>query len=187
MTDNDTKQLKGAFGEKGTKVNQIAYGHPNAQDIIEEARKILMNSDTGRLMLSIHFLHKVPIHVIKGTGDSGYNVQSKIIYLQIPGKTAKLDAKTLLQLVKALREADQELIGFTAPDPMKDVMKYAAVMHSKNLDSIVYVCKVVKELLGVMKFPELLDGMKDLGFNDVYKAYVKNASKEELFDAYAGR
>lgn len=181
------KELTGAFGDKGTKVNAIAYGHPYGEQIVESAKDILRESETGRLLIKVHNVHNIPIHVIKGTGESGFNPQSRVVYLQVPGKVEKPDSKIIISLIKALREADQELIGFTAPDPTKDLMEYAAVMHAKNLDSIVYVCKVVKELSHSSHFPVLLDALAEIGFNNVYKAYEVNASKEELFDAYAGR
>ena len=64
-------------------------------------------------------------------------------------------------------------------------MNYAAVMHAKNLDSIVYMCKVVHELTNSLHFSDLLDELNDLGHSTVYKAYVKEASDLELAEAYA--
>jgi hypothetical protein len=124
--------------------------------------------------------------VIKGNGPSGFNPQSRIIYLQVSGKTDTAQPKTVLDLIKGLREADQELIGFTAPDPAKDLMEYATVMHSKALDAIIHICKVLKELTNSSHFSVLLDELDNLGHSKVYKAYSENASKEELFKAYAG-
>lgn len=181
------KELTGAFGDKGTKVNAIAYGHPHAEAIIESAKEVLAKSETGRLLIKVHNVHKIPIHVVKGLGQSGFNPQGRVIYLQASGKTEKADANIIISLIKALREADQELIGFTAPDPTKDLMEYATVMHAKNLDSIVYVCKVVKELSNSSHFAVLLDTLAEIGFNGVYRAYEGNASNEELAKAYAGR
>lgn len=178
--------LGSAFGDKGTKANQIAYGHPYADSIIESAIETLEESETGRIMLSLHLKKGVPIHVIKGNGEIGYNPEAKIIYIQAPAKETVASPKTLLLLIKALREADQEMIGFTAPDPMKDIMEYAAIMHSKNIDSIVHVCKVVKELTNSSHFPVLLDAIREIGYSDVYQAVEKDASKDEIFDAYEG-
>ncbi|MBN8521277.1 MAG: hypothetical protein J0L77_05190 [Alphaproteobacteria bacterium] len=181
------KDLSGAFGDKGTKVNAIAYGHPFAQKILDESKQILNESETGQTLIRVHSLHNIPIHVIKGTGESGFNPQGRVIYLQVPGKTQETDPKIITSLIRGLREAEQEIIGFTAPDPTKDLMEYAAVIHAKNMDAIVYICKVVKELSKSSHFPVLLDTLAELGLDSVYKAYEKNASTEEIFDAYAGR
>lgn len=184
MSDKETTGLGGTFGGK-TKGSQISYGHPHADTILTSALDIISQTETGRLLMKACKKGNIPIHVIKGTGQSGFSPQARIIYMQVQGKKEKADADDILALIKAMREADQELIGLTAPDPMKDIMKYAAVIHTKNLDAIVFTCKVVKELTNSSYFKELLDGLGKLGYGKVYKAYIKNASEEELFDAYA--
>lgn len=186
-TDNNgSDKLQGAFGDKGTNVNAMSFGHPYAEDIIAQAKDVINESKTGASLISVHTHHKIPIQVIKGNGPSGFNPQSRIIYLQVPSKIKEADGKIVLNLIKGLREADQEMIGFTAPDPSKDLMEYATVMHSKALDAIIYICKFVNELTNSSHFPVLLDSLEQLGHIKVYKAYEKDASKEELFDAYAG-
>ena len=185
-TDNNgSEQLQGAFGDRGTSVNAIGYGHPYADKIIEEAKEVLRESDTGKLLIKVHNVHNIPIQVIKGTGDSGYNPDSRIVYLQVSGKSKKAEFKTILQLIKGLREADQDIMGYTVPDPNKDLMAYATAIHGKNLDTMIYICKVVKELTNSSYFSVLLEALADLGYSNFYKAYTDGASKEELFDVYA--
>ncbi|MFA5592217.1 MAG: hypothetical protein WC989_02760 [Micavibrio sp.] len=188
MSDKETTSgLSGAFGNKGLKANHVSYGHPHGKEILEEILDVLKQSPTGVTLFNVHTMYKFPIQIIKGTGESGFSPQSKIIYIQIPGAAQKADGKHIIQTIKALREAEHEIIGFTAPDPSKDFMKYASVMHAKNLDSIVYVCKVMKELTNSSRYQELLDALVAFDYSDVYKAYMSNASEKELFDAYEGR
>lgn len=184
MTENGQTGLGGAFGAK-TKGSQINYGHPYAENILNSAMEIISKTSTGQLLMKACRKGNIPIHVIKGNGPSGYSPQSRVVYLQMPGKKEAADPKDVIVLIKAMREADQELIGLTAPDPMKDIMKYATVMHTKNLDAIVYTCKVIKELTNSSVFTVLLDEMDKLGYGKVYKAYIRDASEGELFDAYA--
>ncbi|PZO81527.1 MAG: hypothetical protein DI626_10800 [Micavibrio aeruginosavorus] len=184
MSETDKPSLGKAFGGK-TKGSQIAYGHPYAETILDSALEIINQAETGRLLMRACQKGNIPIHVIKGTGETGFSPQARIVYMQMSAKKEKASPDDTLALIKAMREADQELIGLTAPDPMKDIMKYATVMHTKNLDAIVYTCKVVKELTNSSHFKELLDGLDKLGYGKVYKAYLKDASEEELFDAYA--
>ncbi len=149
------------------------------------AKDVLRESETGKSLLRMQSHHKIPIHVLKGTGPSGYNPQANIIYLQIPGKVDKSSPKIILDLIKGLREADQELIGLKTPDPRKDIMEYATVMHTKALDAVLYMCRVVKELTNSSSFSVLLDEIKNLGHIKLYQAYEENASEEELFRIYA--
>jgi len=78
-------------------------------------------------------------------------------------------------------------MGYIAPDPTVDIVEYAAVMHAKALDSIIHVCKVVKELTNSSYYSVLLDSLTKLGHIKLYKAYENNASEQELYDIYAGK
>lgn len=186
MTDKDTTSsgLGGAFSGKTTG-SQVSYGHPYAQEILDTAKQIIGDSETGKMLLKSCEMGRIPINVIKGIGHPGFSPESRIIYLQVAGKISKADPKLILQLVKALREADQDLLGLKTPDPRKDVMEYATVMHAKNMDSIVHVCKFVKELIKTSLFPDFLDAMDELGYKKVYQVYAENGSKEDIFKAYA--
>ncbi len=177
--------LGSAFGEKGTKANQIAYGHPYGEKILEEAREILAESETGRALVNVQDHFKIPVNVIKGSGESGYAPDMNIIFLQVPGSKQEATPKLVMGYVKSLREADLEYQGEKAPDPMKDVIGYASFMHARNLDTIVHICKFVKELTNSSYFSNLLDTLPKLGLNSVYKAYIEGASDEELYMKYA--
>lgn len=184
-TENSENKLGTAFGDRGTNVNAIAYGHPHAHKIIEEAIEIIRESETGAHLTKINTVHNIPIHVIKGMGASGFNPQANVIYLQVSSKIDKAEPNIILELVKGLREADQHLIGYVAPDPTKDITEYAATMHAKALDSIIYVCRVLKELTNSSYFPVLIDSLKKLGFNSFYNAYLEGRPIDELYDYYA--
>lgn len=184
MSDNENTGLGGTFGSK-TRGSQIGYGHPYSETILETAMAVITQAPTGQLLIKACRKGNIPIHIIKGNGIAGFSPQARVVYLQVGGKKETADPVDILMLIKAMREADQELIGLTTPDPMKDLMKYATVMHTKNLDSIIYTCKVVKELTNSSVYKDLLDGLAKLGYGKVYSAYLKDASEEELFDAYA--
>jgi len=183
MTENEQTGLGGVFGSKMR--GGMSYGHPFSNEILSSARKVLSECETGKLLIKSCELGRIPINVIKGLGEPGFSVESRIIYIQAPGKTKNADAKLILQLVKAMREADQDLLGVKAPDPSKDIMHYATVMHGKNMDAIVHVCKFVKEMVNNVLFPDFLDALGELGYKNVYSVYSNNGSKDELFKAYA--
>ena len=184
-TDEDKKKLKGAFGEKGTQVNAISYGHPHGQQIMAEAYDVIRESEAGRLLLRLLDNRKVPVQIIRGTGESGFSPELMTIYLQVPGKVSHATPQFIVYLIKALNEAAQELAGYKTPDPSKDIMAYASFIHGRNLDAISEVCKVVKELTNSSHFSDLLDTLAELGLNRVYKAYIDGASRDELYTEYA--
>ncbi len=184
-TDEEKNQLKGAFGDKGTQTNAISYGHAHADAIISGAREMLLQTPTGKILVKVMDHHRIPVHILKGNGESGFSADLKTIYLQVPAKTAAATPDIAIQLVKSLREADLEYSGNRAPDPMKDVLEYAAFIHARNLDTIRHACMVTKELTNSSIYSDFLDSLAKLGLNGVYKAYLAGASDEELYMEYA--
>ena len=184
MTENENTGLGGAFGSK-TKGSQISYGHPFAKDMLQSASEIIRESETGRALLKLLDLKKVPVHIIKGTGQSGFSPELMTIYLQTSGGATKATPTFILNLIKGLSEAAQELAGFRTPDPRKDIMAYAAFIHGRNLDSITELCRVVKELTNSSHFTDLLDSMTEMGLSGVYKAFIDGQSREALYEQYA--
>lgn len=185
--NNDNAGLQDAFGNKGTKMNSISFSHPYAESIIDRAKELMGESKTASALIHTQEVKKVPVHVLKGDGESGYNPQSNVIYVPISGKKDKLDAKTFILFVKAFRALDQEFAGLETPNTSMDVIKYAAMLHTKNLDCIIFACKVVEEMSSSKVFTNLLDALDSFGYIEVYRAYEKGATKQELLDIYSGR
>lgn len=183
--NNEAKKLQGAFGNKGSSLTSISYGHPYAEGIIDRAKELLAESEAGRALIRAQELKKVPIHVLKGNGDSGYNPQSKVIYVPVSGKKDTLDAKTFILFVKAFRALEQEYMGLETPDPSMEVMKYAGRLHAKNVDSIIYACKVVSEMTNSTIFQNLLDAIESFGYIKLYRGYENKADFDELYDIYS--
>ena len=179
--------LQGAFGDRGTNVNAISYGHPHAEKVLVEAKEILRTSETGRALVRVQEHFNIPVHVMKGKPDdgSGYSPDMKKLFLQLPGKTDVATGEFVINFAIALREADLELGGDITPDPYKDFVEYAAFVHARNVDTIMHACMIIKELTESSYFSVLLDSLQKLGFNNFYNAYLDGASKEELYDHYA--
>lgn len=184
MSDKETTGLGGTFGSK-TKGSQIGYGHPHSKALIDSSYEVIKESERGRNLLKLLDFKKVPVQVIKGTGQSGFTPELMTIYMQAPGNLTKATGSFILNLIKALNEAAQELAGFRTPDPRKDIMAYASFIHGRNLDSITEVCKVVKELTNSGHFQDLLDSLSEMGLIGVYKAYIDGKSRDELYEQYA--
>ncbi len=182
-TGTSSGGLSGSF-KKGSST-AIPYGHPHAKTIIEESREIMAQSETGQALLRVWDKFNIPIHVIKGTGETGFSPDLNTIYIQTSGAVKGTNPEIVMGFIKALREADLEYSGEKAPDPVKDIMAYAGFMHARNVDCIINICKFVQELTNSSYFSDLLDTLPKLGLNEVYKAYIAGASDEELYMVYA--
>jgi hypothetical protein len=184
MTEKEQTGLGGTFGSK-TKGSQIGYGHPHSKSLLDSAAEVIGQSELGRKHLKLVDSKKIPVQVIKGLGQSGFSPELMMIYMQAPGSLSKASGSFILNYIKALNEAAQELAGFRTPDPRKDIMAYASFIHGRNLDSITEVCKVVKELTNTGHFQDLLDSLTEMGLIGVYKAYIDGKSRDELYEQYA--
>lgn len=176
--------LHGAFGEKGTKLNDINYLHPNSEEIMAGIREVLQGSSTGMHLLKVTDLGGIPVNFVKGSDEPTYIPETKHIYVHVPGRMKTPKARQVLDLINALRSAEQEMLGMTAPDKNTDFLGYASMMHAKNLDCIVHMCKVVNELTNSSYFPVLLDEIEKLGHLNIYKTYVNEADALALSEAY---
>lgn len=181
-TGTSSGGLSGSF-KKGTSAT-INYGHPHSRSLMESAYEVLQQSESARLFLGVIDKGLVPVHVIKGAGESGYSPELNTIYMQVPAKLEKANGTFILQLAKAAHEAMQEHAGFRTPDPAKDIMAYASFIHGRNLDSITETCQIVKELTNSSEYQELLDSLTELGLNGVYKAYIAGKTRDELYEEY---
>ncbi|MEM9468806.1 MAG: hypothetical protein AAF988_01445 [Pseudomonadota bacterium] len=56
---------KSAFGDRGTNVNSVHYGHPYAEQIIARAEEIIAESPSGLLLLQGKNKGNVPVSVMK--------------------------------------------------------------------------------------------------------------------------
>jgi hypothetical protein len=182
MTENEQTGLGGVFGSKMR--GGMSYGHPHAKTLMESACKVIRETESGSKLLKLLDLKKVPVHVIKGNNLSGFTPELMTIYMQAPGNLSTANEKFVIELVKALNEAAQELAGFRTPDPSKDIMAYASFIHGRNLDSITAVCRFVKELTNSLNYANFLDSLTEMGLNGVYKAYVDGKSREALYEQY---
>lgn len=186
MTDKDDSNLQGAFGDRGSK-STISYEHPNSEELKKKAREMMKPSLTGLSLWKVSEMYNVPLKILKGKGNPTYMPEENVVLAYVPAPASQVTAKLILDLCQGFRLAEQHLLGFTAPSKDDDVFTYASVMHAKTIDSITFMCKTVEELKGTDYYSILLDEVKKLGHGMVYKAYVENASKEEMADAYAGR
>ena len=182
---DDKEQLQGAFGDRGTNVNAIHYGHPYGEQLIGQAREILKESPTGTKLLKILNDGKIPVQIMKGKGPSGFSPDMMSIVIMVPAAEKAASGEFIINLIRALREAAQELGGFKTPDPRKDVIYYAEFIHARNLDSLKEVLRIGKELTNSSFFTNFLDTLRKLGLNDMYKAFLNEASQEEFFEEYA--
>lgn len=161
------------------------FTHPNEEEVLVKAIEILQQSDTGAHLLGVLHEKKLGVRVIKNRNAHGYAPNLEIIYLGAPPDKAEPDTFTVLELGAAIREIEQEMVGFTMPDQESDPLMAASVRHAKYLDIIVYMCRIAIELGEKLSTTEYVETIEKLGHGDILRAYLVQADNEELVTAYA--
>lgn len=187
MSDKEAEtNLQGAFGDMGSKQSHVDYSHPMADELLTGIKNQMNKIKTGYGLLGVPEAYGYNIRVLKGKADPGVSSEHKIIYIHIPAKQTEVLPKQILDLTKAIRLAEQDVMGFTTPDPSKDIFEHASVVHAKNLDSIVCMCRLIKDLENTDLYPIFIDTLEKMGHIAIYKEFMSGSDAEKLSDTYHG-
>lgn len=148
--------------------------------------QILKKTVSGRTLLNVLSKSKIKIRsVLSHSHNFVFLQDAGEILNYFDASTAVTSIYEALLLARALRHLDQFLIGLPSLDPLSDPMALATQGHTKNLDAIVWVCRIAAELKTHDDMPDVLDVIDILGYSSIYSAVAGNKSEEEIFDAYA--
>lgn len=187
MTEQDKNALQDSFKNNVDKLTDIEYRHPAEQELLVSLRLILKKSATAEHLLHMAEQYKVPFHVIKHKDIQGFTPDKKTVILSAPEGTKAASPAFVLEAVAALREIEQEIIGYKRPPPHADPLEFAAMSHAKNLDIIVHMCKTVHELSADNDASEYIATLKKMGHEGLYEAYIHDFSPEKMADRYYGK
>ncbi len=176
--------LSSIFGGE-PKSATIGFSHPNEEEILVKTIEILQKSDTGAHLLGVLNEKNLGVRVIRNRNAHGYTANFQIIYLGVPPDKAEPDAYAVLELGGAIREIEQELVGFSLPKEGEDPLMAASIRHAKYLDIIVYMCRIAIELGKSLSTTEYVDTIEKLGHGDILRALLAQTGNEHLVSAYA--
>ena len=189
MTDNgNDKTLHGAFGAKtADRVEQdYAADSELGRTLLRDLRQMLQPSAAARRLIEMGDQHGVAVRFLKGREEAVYVPENKWIFMSITTRT-RPTARLALQYAGALREAEQNMMGFKRPDmdePSDDEWLTQHVV--KNVDIIKAMCQITQEISQQNQSDaDFLDSLTALGHNEIYKAFVNQSSDDVLLRLYA--
>lgn len=187
MTDSPDTPLHNTFGAKtADRVEQNYAGDPQAgRELIAALRQVLAPSATAQRLFAMADQYGVTTRFLNGRYESVYVPEGKWIFVAVTPRTGPTTQMALMY-AGALREAEQNLLGFGRPGT--DVTDDEWVTHNivKNVDIIKNICKIVDEIIKLNQSDiGFLDSLAALGHDELYKAFVNGASDAELQELYA--
>ncbi|MGE4314405.1 MAG: hypothetical protein AB7E85_09080 [Pseudobdellovibrionaceae bacterium] len=157
-----------------------ALQHPKSAEILREARDILSQIPTGRILLQVWDHYKIPVYVMSGREITFTNPDEYSVYLMVTPSYAKTPDLVALALACGIRDVEHAYVGFKRPDKDLDPIDYAAAIFSKELDITCKMCIIADELKENLGYTKALDLVFELGHDDVYKAQKANADFQTI-------
>lgn len=187
MTDDLKNNLQDTFGDQtADRVIQDYAANPDSSTkLIDALRAKLRTSPTARRLMQMADEQRVMIKFLKGREESIYVPESKWIFVCLTPHSAP-SARLALLYAGALREVEQNLLGFGRPGNDVDDDTWTTQHAIKNVDIIKNLCIIVDEIVKKDQLDtEFLDSLGQLGHNDIYKALMNQSSDEDLLRLYA--
>ncbi len=184
---DDPQNLQNQFGAKTTaaQVQDYAADADLTRTLLADLRARLQPSATARRLMAMGDAQGVTVKFIRGREEAVYVPENKWIFMSISPRT-KATTGLALQYAGALREAEQNILGYRRPGTEVDDDSWMTQNAVKNVDIIRNMCIIVKEVTEQNQLDsDFLDSLVALGHSDIYEALTNRASDEELLRLYA--
>lgn len=185
MTNDKNLQDRFGANTSATVAQDYAADADLSRTLLAELRRMLNASPTARRLMQVGDEQGVAVKFMRGREETVYVPEQKWIFVSITPRT-KASARLALQYAGALREAEQNILGYTRPGAGADDDTWVTENAVKNLDIIRNMCIIVKEL-GQQNQQDstFLDSLIELGHDEINKALMKGVSEEDLLRLYA--
>ena len=175
--------LQTAFGAQELKARDRFYDIDSGANLVDQLKEKLGKSETGERLLKVADHYGVEIRLIKSTKLQSSVHGTKEIFLSAEAGQKEIALSQLLELGGALRELEQNIVGYGMPSENEDPFEKASRIHTKYLDKIVHMCKIGHELTHVYG-DQVTDVLNQFGIIDIYEAYINNLGHEAMGQIY---
>ncbi|MFK7839145.1 MAG: hypothetical protein AB8B83_02345 [Bdellovibrionales bacterium] len=171
------------FLDEPQEFETIPLKHSKDQEILRQARDLLVKAPSGKRLLDIADDMDVAIHIISSPNYQAFATNKPTIYLLMPDAQLTADMHQALQLAGALRDMEQILGGYPRPSRQEDDAVFFAINYDKNLNLLMEICKIVEEFEAI-NMAEAVTAMRRIGIEDIYGGYKNEASPDEMLQIY---
>ena len=187
MTSDDKRDLQGTFGAKTNAAVHQDYAADAAlsRTLIADLRAMMIKSVTAKRLFEMSDAQGITVRFMRGREETAYVPEFKTVFMTITPHT-RATARLALQYAGALREAEQNILGFRRPGLEADDDSWVTQNAVKNVDVIKYMCAIAREIYELNHDnTDFLDSIAAFGHNDIYKALIEKKSDEDLLRLYA--
>lgn len=164
------------------------YRHPLENQIKEQIEGLASITETGMAALQKMHSLQVDLRILTSPAYQTFCTDSKTAYITMPATEQNAKYTQVLDFVSVIKDIELSLEEQRyRPSPYQTsaaLQTEATGLHlAKNLESILEMCKIVKEL-EEQNIPEALYALKNSGLYGIYQGFEKNHSKNVLLGIY---
>ena len=183
-SENNNKDLQATFDSSGgeSKLNQTkrSYAHEGDGNVVDQLHSILGQSETGNELLGNAKTNNVVVNVVKNSPACIYSPVDRKIYVGLPKDAQEAPVRLALSFASALRDSEHSAMGYDIPEEgSMDAAERASIIHTKEIDKMIYQFKVAYELANHANMHEAVDVIKKMGYSDAYEVYVSERESSE--------
>lgn len=167
------KKLNTAFAPKGG-ANKSDYVHPHEGAILRSALSVLKETETGSKLVKFLESSSIKVRIVPDQVETGFIPNGNLAYITAPRDTELATPRVVLNLVRALREAQQEEMGYKRPNPSLPKQEFIKQDLVKEEDILVHLCAIAYELSQNSGLQDVIDEMSIMGYKDIMQGYIKD-------------
>ena len=183
MTSPDKPRLQGTFETRSDGRIDQHYGADTdtGEILITGLRALLEGSATAQRLIQMADEQGLSVQFIRGPQETVHVPETRTIFMSLT-PSSRPNPRLALLYAGGLREVEQNLLGYGRPGAdVKDDNEWAGTHLAKNIDIILNLCHIVRELSErTPGKPDFLDSLRALGHSEIYEGFVNGLPFEDL-------
>lgn len=183
MTTPEKPKLHGTFEARSDNRVDQNYGADSDVGRVLTAglRALLEGSPTARRLIQMADEQGITVQFIRGPQETVHVPETRTVFMALT-PASRPNPRLALLYAGALREVEQNLLGYGRPSPdLKDDNEWAGQHLAKNVDIILNMCHIVQEMVETNPGRcDFLDSLVALGHSEMYEGFVNGLPFEDL-------
>lgn len=166
-------------------LQNLRYAHPHHEALLRANSEILNLSPLGKEMLDFSGNYHIDLSFLSGITRQGFTTKDRRAFISAPCDISEASPYQVADLAGALRDCEiAEMTGDRRTRFSPDSDGFAEENHGRNLDILLTLCKIGKELEENGQ-DGVLHVLRKAGLGPLYSGYASGLDLEKLMDIYA--
>lgn len=166
-------------------LQNLRYAHPHHKALLRTNSETLNLSPSGKMMLDFSDGYHIDVSFISGITRQGFTTKDRRVFIAAPCDISAASPYQVADLASALRDCEiAEMTGDRQARLSPETEGFAEENHGRNLDILLTLCKIGREL-EESGDEGVLHVLRKSGLGPLYSGYASGLDLEKLMDIYA--